>query len=347
MNQLADYDVPEWPYAYGNPSGTGVIKTRPDDFIVDELLPFVPEGDGEHVFLQVEKSGENTEYVARLLARYAGVRQRDVGFAGLKDRHAVTTQWFSIWLPGVEGPDWKQLQAENISIKSICRHVRKLKRGVISENKFNILIRNWQGDPEETEKQLLKIRVHGFPNYFGLQRFGHQGRNVAKAMALFRGERYKRAQKSMYLSAARSWLYNQILAERVIQDNWNQLLSGDVCQLNQCKSVFAMTQPDTLLDQRVRKGDIHPTAVLWGGGDLETSAEAEAIEKSVLDRFPDLKKGLENFGLTTDRRSLRVLPDALHWKHCAEDSSWKISFSLPPGAYATSLLREVIRVGGE
>lgn len=139
-------EIPSWPYVYGSPSGTGVIRSQPADFMVKEQLGFEPSGTGEHVFLQIEKTGENTDYVARLLARFAKVRQRDVGYAGLKDRHAVTCQWFSVWLPGQAEPNWAELASDNLKILHTIRHARKLKRGALAGNHFQIIIRDWQGD---------------------------------------------------------------------------------------------------------------------------------------------------------------------------------------------------------
>ncbi|NBV75362.1 MAG: tRNA pseudouridine(13) synthase TruD, partial [Methylococcaceae bacterium] len=141
-------------FAYGGPGAQGQFKLQTDDFIVEEFLPFQPEGQGEHSFLYIEKCHENTEYVARVLARHAGVRQRDIGFAGLKDRHGRTRQWFSVWLPGKPDPDWQALNSEQLQILSVTRHPRKLKRGVLAGNRFQIRIRHWQGDVDQTHQQL-------------------------------------------------------------------------------------------------------------------------------------------------------------------------------------------------
>jgi len=336
-----DFSIPEWPYAYGEPSGTGEIKTIHDDFVVEEILSFTADGSGEHVFLQIEKCGENTEYVARLLARFAGVRQRDIGFAGLKDRHARTVQWFSVWLPGREDPDWTQIQTENISIQQITRHTRKLKRGAIVANHFKIRIRNWSGDADKTEKQLQLIRQQGFPNYFGKQRFGRQGQNVNKALALFQRVKLKREQRSIYLSAVRSYLFNLILAKRVGLSNWNQLLTGDVCQLNHSHSIFKVERVDRQLLERINSGDMHPTAVMYGKGGVETSEDAGNIEKVVINENPELVSVLLKYGLTAERRALRVIPEQLNWQF--EDAKqWQLCFRLPAGSYATSLLRELL-----
>ncbi|MGR8930945.1 MAG: tRNA pseudouridine(13) synthase TruD [Gammaproteobacteria bacterium] len=333
--------LPLWPYAYGGPSGTGKIKTVPNDFIVEEFLPFTPDGSGEHVFLQIEKTGENTEYVARLLARHAGVRQRDIGFAGLKDRHGRTTQWFSIWLPGKDDPDWSSLQNENLKILSTTRHARKLKRGVLAANRFELLIREWQGNRKTVEQRLSTIRTHGFPNFFGEQRFGHQGRNVEKALEMFGGNKVKREQRSIYLSAARSYLFNLILAERIKTQIWNQAISGDVMQLAQSHSLFHVELIDGALSNRVETGNIHPTGALFGKGDNLARGEAYALEQAIIANHSDLANGLLKSELEADRRALRVIPRNLNWEF-ENDAVLRLSFELPPGSYATSLVREII-----
>ena len=332
--------LPEWPYTYGGPSGVGNIKVEPDDFIVEECLSFEPEGKGEHVFLHIEKIGENTEYIARLLARHAGVRQRDIGYAGLKDRHGRTRQWFSVWLPGQENPDWSALESDHLKILNCIRHARKLKRGVLAGNRFSLLIRNWQGDFKTAEQQLQHIKHHGFPNYFGEQRFGHQGRNIDKALAMFGGIRVKPEQRSIYLSAARSYLFNLILAERVASKTWNTGLPGDVFNLNQSNSHFQADVIDQNLQERLMQGDIHPTGLLWGKGNSSTSAEVLKLEQAIIADHPTLADGLLKAGLEQDRRALRVIPENISWQ--LETDNLRLSFSLPAGSYATTLLREIV-----
>ncbi len=334
-------ELPIWLYAYGGPHSTGKIKTIPDDFIVKEQLPFQPEGSGEHVFLHIEKCGENTEYVARLLARFAGVRQRDVSFAGLKDRHAITTQWFSVWLPGKDDPDWKQVETENIKILKAVRHARKLKRGVLSGNDFQLLIREWQGDKAKLDEQLQQIKRQGVPNYFGLQRFGHQGQNVNKALALFRGAKVKREQRSIYLSAARSYLFNQLLSERIDTGIWNQVITGDVCVFDQSNSYFKTEQLDESILLRIKKGEIHPTGMMFGKGESEVKDQALEIEGAIIDSNQMLAAGLIKYDLNSDRRALRVMPRNLQWEFQA-DSKLLLNFSLVAGSYATSVLREFL-----
>ena len=341
MSFDSSIEIPIWPYAYGSPKSSGKIKSCPDDFIVEEVLSFQPEGEGEHVFLQIQKKAENTEYIARLLARFAGVRQRDIGYAGLKDRHGKTTQWFSVWLPGKDEPDWKQMETENINVLQSIRHARKLKRGVLASNYFQLIIRDWAGDRQQLEKQLQAIKQKGFPNYFGSQRFGYQGQNVNKALAFLQGKKTKRELRSLYLSAIRSYLFNQILAKRVEAENWNQAISGDVFVLAKSNSYFKTGQIEEEIIQRIQQGDIQPTAIMYGEGEMETSDEALAIEMEVINKNKNLADGLIKQGLSAGRRALNVIPDKLQWD-VQTNSEFLLSFSLASGCYATSLLREIV-----
>lgn len=329
------------PPAYGGPSGSGCIKSQPDDFVVEERLAFTPDGQGEHQFLYIEKVSENTEYVARLLARHAGVRQRDVSYAGLKDRHARTRQWFSVWLPGKADPDWHAIQSDTLQFLDITRHARKLKRGVLAGNRFSITVRDWQGDAQRLEQQLQAIQQHGFPNYFAEQRFGHNGQNLNKAVAMFAGNRVKPEQRSLYLSAVRAFLFNRVLAARISAGNWNQALSGDILQLDKTHSQFLALEIDTTLLQRLATGDIHPTGPLWGMGQSATQGEAQQLEATEMARHTDLVDGLVKAGLEHDRRALRVLPQHLHWAF-QPNNHLQLHVTLPTGSYATALLKEII-----
>lgn len=309
--------------------------------MVEENLSFSPEGAGEHVFLQIEKSGENTEFVARALARYANVRQRDVGYAGLKDRHALTTQWFSIWMPGKKEPSWAQFETETIKIRQIVRHARKLKRGAIVNNAFQIRVRNWHIPASETIKRLHIIAQRGFPNYFSEQRFGRNGQNVMKASRLLvENKRSKREQRSLYLSAIRSFLFNQILAERVSRQNWNELLPGEICQLNLSNSKFSVDLIDKELRKRIHDGDIHATGLLCGESAADGGGSGQ-LEKRVVERYPDLLKILANYGIRSDRRALRAYPQNLKC-FFLDNNVLYLQFNLPAGSYATSLLREIM-----
>jgi tRNA pseudouridine13 synthase len=334
-------NLPTWPYVYGNPTGHGKIRSLPEDFKVEELLAFTPSGEGEHVFLHIQKTGENTDYVARQLARFAGVRQRDIGYAGLKDRHAVTTQWFSVWLPGKADPVWEDFSSATINVISVTRHARKLKRGVLAGNRFQLLIRNWKGDSTQTNAQLKAIKAKGIANYYGEQRFGHDGHNVEKARAMFEGKPVGREQSGLYLSAARSYLFNHILSYRVIDGSWNKPLPGDTFLFDGSQGCFKTEQPDDSIVQRVAAKAIHPSGVLWGKGGHEVVGDALVIEQRVIAEFPDLAQGIAGFGADSGRRALRVNVDDLAWAF-VDDNVLKLNFTLPAGSYATAVLREII-----
>jgi tRNA pseudouridine13 synthase len=336
-------EIPIWPYVYGQPSGLGKIRSVPEDFRVKENLAFEPSGAGEHVFLQIEKTGENTDYVARQLARFANVRQRDVSFAGLKDRHAVTTQWFSVWLPGKANPDWTQFEADSMKVLHTVRHARKLKRGVLSGNSFKLIIRDWQGDKDKTIQQLEGMKANGIANYYGSQRFGNEGQNVNKALAMFQGAKVGREQRSLYLSAARSYLFNQILAYRVIRKSWNQPVAGDTYMFDLSHSCFKSELPDAEIIRRLAAKEIHPTGALWGRGEAGVSADTLSIEQGIIDAYPGLAQGLITCAVDQDRRTLRVNVQDLNWQF-VNDTTLALGFTLPAGSYATSILREIIEL---
>jgi len=332
-----------WVRAYGETVAKGKIRSIPEDFIVEEILGFEPSGEGEHHFLKIEKTGENSEWIAKLLARHAGIKRRDVGFAGLKDRQAKTVQWFSVHIPGKSEIDWSSIETETIKLLEQTKHNKKLRRGIHKGNRFELTIRQLEGDQERLEKRLQLIAQQGVPNYFGLQRFGIGGRNIDRAEALFRGEIKvrDRAKKGFYLSAARSFIFNALVSERVSQKSWDCLLPGDVAQLDGSGSCFKVSAIDELIQKRLVAMDIHPTACLWGRGELMSSGDARFQEQAVIDRFPLLRDGLVKAGLEQSRRSVRLSVKALSWSF-PEPTIIKIKFLLPSGGFATAVLNELI-----
>jgi tRNA pseudouridine13 synthase len=163
----------------------GIIRSQACDFKVDEISAFEPSGTGEHIFLHIEKTGENTDWVAGLLAKIAGVQKRDVSYAGMKDRHAISTQWFSIYLAGKEAPDFQSQLPESIKICQQTRHNKKLRKGTLKGNRFSLIIRQLEGDIELGKTLCEKIKINGVPNYYGEQRFGHDLYNIASAKNWF------------------------------------------------------------------------------------------------------------------------------------------------------------------
>ncbi len=315
------------------------MRQSPEDFVVEEVLGFDPDGDGEHAMLRIQKRGENTEYIARQLARLADVKQVDVGYAGLKDRHAVTIQWFTVNLSGKPEPDWSELESENIRILDITRHRRKLKRGALKGNRFVITLRDVQGDREEIAARLELIKDQGVPNYFGEQRFGRD--NIDKALAMFRGDvRPKRHQRGIYLSAARSLLFNAVLSERVRSGLWNKPVDGDVMMLDGSNSVFTIDDVDNELIGRCRRFDVHPAGPLPGRGGKQAEGKASAIEKKALEVYQEPGEGIAKAGVDATRRAMRVTVNDLAWS--LEKDRLKLEFGLPSGSYATSMIRELV-----
>jgi tRNA pseudouridine13 synthase len=332
------------PHAFGAPPAKGEIRCRPEDFQVDEILGFRPDGEGEHILLHIRKRNANTGWVAGELARLAGVPMRDVSYAGLKDRNAVTSQWFSVRLAGKEQPDWRELESAELTLLESGHHRRKLRRGALKENRFRILIRNLRGDREELEKRLVRLQQQGSPNFFGEQRFGHQENNLPMADLLFDGKLKKlnRNKRGLYLSAARSYLFNQLLAERVQRGDWERALPGDLMMLDGSRAIFPVQEIDGEIRHRVEIQDIHPTGPLFGEGQSDTGCEVQALELRILHSRPSWEEGLKRFGLKSERRALRSRARELKWSWPQEDQL-QLSFGLAPGSYATALLREIIQ----
>lgn len=320
----------------------GIIRQNCADFDVTETLTFEPSGEGEHLFLYIEKSGCNTQWVADQLQRYFKLRSQDVGYAGKKDRHSISRQWFSLHLPGRE-VDLETLKQTDFRVLKSIRHNKKLRKGVIKTNHFKIKLSQLSSSPVPTA--IEEIKQNGFPNYFGYQRFGHQASNLVKAEQFFRGEIRVRSRnkRGIYLSAARSYLFNMILAERIKQSSWDQLLSGDCLMLAGSQSYFVCEQPDADTQQRLFCGDLNVSGWLAGDQPSQASLEAEAIEQSVIQAYSGWLEGLQRARVKSARRSLRVVPE--NFKLTPLDSNnLVIEFSLPTGSFATSLLRELFVV---
>lgn len=328
------------PYAHGGPSITATLRAEPTDFRVDEILGFEPTGEGEHAFLTIEKSSANTEWVARQLATAAGVAPLAVGFAGLKDRHAITRQTFTVQLPGRTDPDWSALAIPGVRVLAATRHNRKLKRGAHRGNRFRIRLRNVRGAFDMVEAKLKAIGALGVPNYFGEQRFGRDGGNLALAEALFAGERMARPQRGFALSAARSEVFNALLAARVADASWNRALDGEVWMLAGTHSVFGPEPFNDDLAARLAALDIHPTGPLWGRGDLRSSDAVRALEQAIAADHASLAQGLEKAGLEQERRALRLAVVGLTFESPAEDEL-VLEFELGSGTFATTVLREL------
>lgn len=343
-------DLPVWPFYLGKPRASGVIRQNPEDFIVEEIARVAPTGEGSHLWLWLEKRSANTDWVARELAKCTTGAARDVGYAGLKDRHAVTRQWFS--LPYTDSAEQKleDTRIEGVHILKCVRHTKKLKRGTLDGNRFELLVRNLQGDDlngsgeaqrDDLERRLQQVHDGGVPNYFGPQRFGHAGGNVQKGFDLLsRRARIPRNKRSIYLSAIRSYLFNQVLAKRVEQGNWATVISGDLAMLNGTQSVFLCENADVEIEDRCRRLDIHPSGPMPGENGTQPSGQVLELEQAVLQHWPQLTSLLQSQCLQASRRSLRLYPSDMVWQ--LTDNMLKLTFTLPPGAYATTVLRELL-----
>jgi len=330
------------PLAFGEPLLSAAIRTVPEDFQVDELSAFEATGEGEHLLLEIRKRGANTVAVAKRLAQWAGIPEMGVSYAGQKDRHAVTTQRFSVHLPKRVSPDIATLESDEIHVVSATWHNRKLQRGALAGNRFRLVLRDVQGDVAAIDARLQTIAARGLPNWFGEQRFGRDGGNVPAALAMFGGRRVRQDQRSMLLSAARSALFNRVLAARVEQGNWDRPLEGEVWMLDGSRSVFGPEPMSEVLAERLARFDIHPSGPLWGVGELRSTGEALALESAALadEQALALRAGLEAAGLKQERRSLRLRPALLQHQWLQPDVL-EISFALPPGCYATAVLHEL------
>ncbi|MBK1874330.1 tRNA pseudouridine(13) synthase TruD [Marinobacter sp. 1-3A] len=342
----------DWPVSGGVRVARAQLKTVPEDFRVSEVLEEFPEqaessgvlsvtGEGEHLCLRIEKVGDNTEFVAGELAALAGCRSFDVGFCGLKDRHAVTSQWFSLYRPGMMSDDMALIEqvSERWLVKSAHRSVRKLRRGDHQGNHFVITLRQISADRERVEDALGRLKVQGAPNYFGPQRFGFAGGNLDRAVhidpaALNRGGgqgkrrgRGRGAGKSgggrddrknvLYFSAARSWLFNEVLADRVAEGSWTVSLPGEPSE--------------------------HPTGPLWGDGGTGAGGEAEQRERETVAQTPELASLFLATRMRPERRPLVAMAKDLSW-NWLDDGDLELDFFLEPGQYATTVLGDIFEL---
>ncbi len=333
------------PRAHGEAVLSARFRVIPEDFVVEELPAFEASGEGEHLLLEIEKTGMNTAFAAKALAAWAGIAEMGVGYAGLKDRHAVTRQRMSLHLPRRVAPDSASLDVPGLRIVSTHWHQRKLPRGALAGNRFTLRLRDVDGDVAAIDARLRAIQAGGIANYFGEQRFGHGGRNVEMARRMFGGARVGREHRSIYLSAARSALFNAVLGARIDAGDWGTAREGEIWMLDGTQSVFGPEPATDDLRARADTQDIHPTGPMWGTGELRSSGATRSLEQEAVAPFADLRAGLEAAGLRQERRALRVRVQELSWRREA-DGALLLEFSLMPGAYATELLAELGQVVG-
>ena len=330
------------PCAHGGPAGSALARVTPEDFVVREWLGFDADGAGDHLLLKVRKRGANTLWVAKQLAKLGKIHPRDVGFAGLKDRDAVAEQAFTVPARSAVGTNWVGVTGDGFEVLSADRQRRKLKRGALKGNDFVLVLREFSGDAAVLEQRLQTLTAEGVPNYFGPQRFGRGGHNIAAALAWFAGEgpAPDRIERGFALSAARSAIFNAVLAERVRAGSWNRLLDGDVVNLNGSGSFFPVQTVDDSLRERCRQLDIHPTGPMWHGETSVSTGAIAELEAEVARRYQMLASGLAKAGLEPERRPLRVPVRELSWS--IEAGNVHLQFRLQRGSFATAVLHELI-----
>ncbi len=340
----------EQAYFHGKPKSNGLLRSQISDFKVFEELPFSPCGEGEHLFVHIRKTGANTVFVARELAKYFEVKEQLVSYAGLKDRFAVTEQWFGVHVPGKQEYNLADLNIEGVEILSYKRHNKKLRTGALTGNRFELILREVTAIKAFTERW-QQIVEQGVPNYFGEQRFGIGGGNIERALSLFSGQKVKdKKKRGMYLSAARSHIFNSVLNERIQQQCFDKVAVGDVLMLAGTQSVFHLDEIDNAIQQRFTDKDVDITAPMWGAGELMTSEVPLALEQEIATKNQEFSEGLPRFGLKQERRRIRLTVSdtdielLLAEEDSAEEGNHavKISFFLPSGCYATTVLRELL-----
>jgi len=337
-------DLAKQNWLYGKPTAEGVLKATADDFVVIEDLGYAPDGDGEQLLVRIRKTGCNTRFVAEALAKFVGIHPRDASFAGMKDRHAVTEQWFCLRLPGKETPDMRTFSLEGVEVLESARHRRKLRTGALQGNAFRLVLRQLT-DRDAVEQRLQQIVVGGVPNYFGSQRFGHNGNNLLMAQRWAADEIRvrERNKRSFLLSAARSAMFNQVVSDRMAQQGTlTKALNGDALQLTGRGSWFVAGAEELAeLQQRVDSNELRITAPLPGSGEWGTRDDALALEQASLASENALIDLLVREKVEAARRAMLVIPRDLRWVW-QDDATLEMNFWLPAGSFATSVVRELL-----
>jgi tRNA pseudouridine13 synthase len=328
------------PRAHGAPLAPAELKAEPEDFRVEEELSFTPSGDGPHLLLRVEKRAANTRWVAAEIARLAEIPVGDVGYAGLKDRHAVSIQWFSV--PGrTRSPEfWSAVRTDEFRVLESHANGRKLKRGALCGNRFRIRLRKVSWSREELDRKLAALRAQGAPNYFGPQRFGREGFNLDRVAGWLQdGAPRGRTERGFALSAARAMIFNAVLARRVQSADWSRLEPGDLASLDGSGSHFRVAAIDDEIRRRLESFDIHPSGPLWGRGLPETAGRVLDRELEVAREFGAVADLLAREGLLQERRALRCAVRDLEVE--SDAAALTLSFRLGRGQFATAVLREI------
>jgi len=317
------------------------LRAEPEDFRVDELPLYAPSGEGDHTFVSVEKRRRTTEDVANSLARLAGVKPRDVGYAGRKDREAVTTQWFSV--PGLAPERAVEFSSPGLRVIEAARHPHKLRTGQLRGNRFRIVVRDIdEAARDRSIERFEALGATGMPNRFGPQRFGRDGENVAKAKQILRGEapRLDRRNARFLISALQSAVFNEALRTRDVP--LGALERGDVAMVHESGGSFVVEDLEREAP-RAAAFEISATGPLFGSRLLSPLGRPAERERAAFECFGVADDNLRvprGIKLRGARRLLRVRPSALAARPVAD--ALELCFELPPGSYATVLLDEVL-----
>jgi tRNA pseudouridine13 synthase len=329
------------------PGTGGRLRAAPEDFEVEELPAYLPSGEGEHLYLWVEKVGLDTAEAARRIASALGLELADVSWAGLKDRVAVTRQWLSVparaeaSLPAFES-------RPELRVLAHARHGNKLRVGHLRGNRFRIRIRDAER-PQAAGPVLEALVAQGLPNAFGEQRFG-RGDTAPRGLALVRGERLPRRpsafERKLYISAYQALLFNRVLEARMQAGTLRRALAGDLLRKTDSGGLFVCREPE-VDQQRLERGEIVPTGPIFGWKMPRPEGEVEAAEQAVLSSEGLRLDTFRRLGSIAEgtRRPFSVLLSDAQWS--VDGSTVELSFTLPPGSYATVLLDEVMKVGSE
>jgi tRNA pseudouridine13 synthase len=330
----------------------GNIKEDPSHFVVEELPLYQPQGQGEHLYLCIEREGMTTREVARLLAKEFALHERDVGYAGLKDKEAHCTQTFSLTKPSISEAEAARRIRESLGLKVhwSIRHNNKLKRGHLLGNHFKVLVNGVGPEALPCAQAVVEaLKERGLPNYFGYQRFGLSGDNAEAGRRILKGkdtgkDHPNKWLRSLMLNAFQSELFNTWLAERIGRGEFARLILGDIAKKTDTGGLFEVEEP--LTEQpRLKRGEITYTGPIYGYKMRRAKAEAGAREAKVLSSAGVNQEELKQVGLKGSRRPARLLPGDIQISVKSDEDGYGIwfSFSLPKGSYATVLMREFIK----
>lgn len=320
------------------------LREQPEDFRVDELPAYEPSGEGEHLYLRVEKRGLNTRNAIDQIAHKLGLDPRNAGWAGLKDRHATTSQWVSLHAPSpVEIAADTQI-GEGLWVREVSRHGNKLRTGHLRGNRFALRLADT--DPArdtDVQRVLDTLARRGLPNYFGGQRFGHEGDNLTRALDwLVNGGKAPRSPflRKLWMSTYQAAIFNRVLDARLRDGTLDAALEGDVLRKEPAGGMFVCEAPD-VDGGRVRDWEISPTGPMFGVKMRQAAAAVSETENAALEALggnADLLARAKRHGEGT-RRALRVRPEDVQ-RERRDDGLW-LRFTLPAGSYATVLVREL------